>query len=129
MELITYDRKPFSVTAVELSFENINDVAQWCKGEVGTESTKILGTTTMLPIIVIAGLGDLRGKEFVARLGYFIVEMNGSFRVYKPKQFKENFKRRVPMVDALSSEEIREVCPDAQFTPVSERVDFGDDAA
>lgn len=119
MELITYDRKPFSVTAVELSFENINEVAEWCKGEVGTESTKILGTSTMLPVILIQGLGEARGKDFVARLGYYIVELNGSFRVYKPKQFKETFKRREPLT-----------CVNAEpFTPVSERTDFTNDAA
>lgn len=119
MELITYDRKPFSVTAVELSFENIHEVSEWCKGEVGTESTKILGTTTMLPVLHIQGMGDARGKDFVARLGYFIVELNGSFRVYKPKQFKETFKRREPLT--CVNEE--------QFVPVSERTEFSDDVA
>lgn len=119
MELHKYDRKPFSVTAVELSFENLNEVAEWCKGEISTESTKILGTSTMLPVVTIEGLGEARGKTFVARLGYFIVELNGSFRVYKPKQFKDTFERQVPLN-----------CVNADgFVPVSERTEFGDDAA
>lgn len=119
MELVTYDRNPFSVVAAEVKYQDLDQIAEWCKGELGTESTKLMGIATMLPVILVKGVGEARGKEFVARLGYFIVELNGSFRVYKPKQFKEAFTAR-----KLMSSQPAEV-----FTPVSERTEFGDDAA
>jgi len=42
-------------------------------------------------VIKIQGQGDNRGKEFTATLGCYIVELKGSFRVYKPQQFESSF--------------------------------------
>jgi hypothetical protein len=86
-----YNRRPFSVEAAQVSFENYRDVAEWCKGTVVMQKTKMLGVETEVPAVRVEGQGDNRGKSFVASLGCYIVELKGSFRVYKPAQFEASF--------------------------------------
>src|SRR5688500_6098393 len=114
MQIEKYDRKPFSVDAVQVRFDNIAEIAEWCKGEIITQKTKMLGVETDVPAIRVAGQGDNRGKYFVASLGCYVVELKGSFRVYKPAQFDASFERAVE-VETLSSQEILEQCPNATF--------------
>jgi hypothetical protein len=93
MQIEKYDRKPFSVDAVQVRFDNIAEIAEWCKGEIITQKTKMLGVETDVPAIRVAGQGDNRGKYFVASLGCYVVELKGSFRVYKPAQFDASFEK------------------------------------
>lgn len=99
MDTKQYTRKPFPVNAVQVTLTNVDEVAQWCRGIVQMESTKMLGTHTDLPVIKIQGQGDNRGKVFTASLGCFVVEQKGSYRVYKPAQFLATFDEIVPEED------------------------------
>lgn len=92
MELTEYARKTFTVKAVKVNFENIKEVAEWCGGALDTQTTKMLGTKTELPVIKVKGVGENRDKEFVATLGCYVVELNGSYRVYKEQRFFEFFE-------------------------------------
>jgi hypothetical protein len=89
-----YVRKSFAVVAEEVNFENVHEVAAWCKGKVEMKTTKLMGTETKLPVIVLKGQGDSKHKEFLATLGCFIVELKGSFRVYKAGQFWSAFDEK-----------------------------------
>jgi len=92
-ELHDYNRKTFTVRAVEVNFQNVDELAKWCKGKVGSESTRVLGGADVdLPVLKLQGQGEDRGKELVARLGNFIVESKGRFRVYKAPQFWAAFE-------------------------------------
>lgn len=95
MNIETYDRKPFSVNAVQVTFENVYEVAEWCKGSVVGQNTKMLGVETQVPSIRLSGQGDDRGKAYTASLGCYVVELKGSFRVYKPAQFDSSFQAAV----------------------------------
>lgn len=92
MQIEKYDRKPFSVLAVQVNFENVHEVADWCKGTVIKQKAKMLGVNTDVPAVQLQGQGDSRGKAFIATLGCYIVELKGSFRVYKPGQFDSAFQ-------------------------------------
>jgi hypothetical protein len=96
-----YVRKSFSVIAEEVTFENVNEVAEWCKGTVVMENTKLMGTETKLPVILLKGQGDNRGKEFKATLGCYVVELKGSFRVYKNAQFFSSFEQKVVLEEDI----------------------------
>jgi hypothetical protein len=91
MDIKQYTRKPFPVAAVQVSLQNIQEIAEWCRGTVEQVSTRMLGTETFLPAIKIQGQGENRGKEFTATLGCWVVELKGSYRVYKPQQFEATF--------------------------------------
>lgn len=95
LELREYNRKTFSVRAVEVTFQNVDELAAWSKGKVGSEQTRVLGGAEVpLPVIKLQGQGEDRGKELVARLGNFIVESKGRFRVYKAPQFWAAFEEK-----------------------------------
>lgn len=93
-----YVRKALPVTAEEIDFENVHDVAAWCKGTVEYKLTRMMGTQTKLPVIMVPGQGKDRGKVFEAPLGCFIVELKGSFRVYKHASFHAAFDELVEYV-------------------------------
>lgn len=96
LELNEYNRKTFTVKAVEVTFKNVEALAKWCGGKVDSESSRILGGANAdLPIIKLQGQGEDRGKELIARLGYFIVESKKRFRVYKAPQFYAAFEEKV----------------------------------
>jgi hypothetical protein len=97
-----YARRPFNVKAEEVTYENIEAVATWCKGRIDSESTKVFGGGEVkLPVIKFPGQGEDRGKELVARLGYFVVYSKGRFRVYKAPQFHAAFEKKVETVDGV----------------------------
>lgn len=117
MEITQYTRKPFPVDAVEVTLANIDEVAQWCKGTIEQEPTRILGTETLLPVIKINGQGENRGKVFTATLGCYIVDLKGSYRVYKPAQFDASF-------DKVSTDEEQNLPSNSSCTicnPVSQK--------
>jgi hypothetical protein len=98
MDIEKYDRKPFSVEAVQVHFENVNEIAVWCKGTVIKQKTKMLGVDTEVPAIRVDGQGDNRGKSFIATLGCYVVCLKGSYRVYKPAQFESSFAKAQQLV-------------------------------
>jgi hypothetical protein len=88
MDMKKFTRKPFPVSAVQVSLEHIDEIAQWCKGTVVMRPTKMMGTYTDLPVIV---LPSEQGSTAEASLGCWIVELKGSFRSYKPGAFEASF--------------------------------------
>jgi hypothetical protein len=120
-EVREYLRKPFTVSAVEVTLDNIQAVAQWCNGTVEMVPTRLLGTKTDLPAIKIKGNGDFRDKTFTASLGCFIAEMNGSFRVYTPQNMgnmfdlvekqetEEDYVAVDPVIETLAEDQMRSV--------------------
>lgn len=100
MELqpVDYVRKSFTVRAVEVTFENVNEVAKWCKGKTDVEKTRVLGGAEVdLPIVKFPGQGADKGKELVAKLGNYVVEFKNRFQVYKEPQFFATFEQAVPL--------------------------------
>lgn len=88
-----FERRPFAVQAAEISYDNIDDVAKWCKGEVDFEITRVMGGEVKLPIIKLAGEKEDKGKTLVARLGYYVVKSKNRFLVYKAPQFNASFQQ------------------------------------
>lgn len=88
-----YVRKSFTVKAVEVTYDNIEAVAAWCKGRIDQEATKVVGGNEVkLPVVKFPGQGEDKGRELMARLGYFIVYSKGRFRLYKAPQFHAAFE-------------------------------------
>lgn len=100
MDTKQYTRKPFPVSAVQVTLQNIEKVTEWCKGTIEYRPTKMLGTTTDLPVIKLKGQDNNSGRvrDTEATLGCYIVELRGSFRVYKPIQFEATFDEMDPPV-------------------------------
>lgn len=102
METMIFTRRPFPVNVVQVTPQNAAEVAEWCGGKVGTGSYKLAGFETPLATVLVPGNGPNKGEMVEARIGSYITEQNGNFRVWRKKQFHETF---VPQ----SKEELAEV--------------------
>jgi hypothetical protein len=102
METKLFTRKPFAVNAVQVTLQNIQEVAEWCNGTIEYRQTKMMNTTIDLPFIVLKGLSNTRGQDPEAAFGHWVVELKGKFRTYKPQQFETTFEEvSTPDVEVL----------------------------
>jgi hypothetical protein len=86
-----YTRRSFQVEARQISFENIEEVAEWCGGKVEKRSMRMMGTSVLLPVISLKGTGVEHGNYYIGHLNCWIVKMGKSARIYKPEQFEKTF--------------------------------------
>jgi hypothetical protein len=99
MNFTTFVRKPFVVDAVEVTLENIGEVAKY----VGDLREKENGT----PYILV----DRRLVPNVDRVypGFFMTKMGENVRCYSRKIFKEQFMQQTdeikPWVDFMTNSE------------------------
>lgn len=91
LEFVEATRNSFDVTAVEVNFENIKQLAQWCGGEVSTATYRIAGGKSKLPCIKIPASGHLAGEMITALIGHWVVKHDGSFRVFRSEIWKKQF--------------------------------------
>jgi len=86
MQYIEYVRKPFAVQAIEITEENIEDLAK-VLGTLGTndEGEKIIRLDRrVVPNIKRAGIG------------WFVTFVNDNYRCYNPKAFNDQFQLMEP---------------------------------
>lgn len=91
MEFQKFTRRPYDVNAVQVTPENANEVAEWCGGSVVLGDYKHSKFVIKLPIVKVPGNGVHKGKMIDARIGSWIIEYKGNFRVYREKQILEDF--------------------------------------
>jgi hypothetical protein len=85
----TYVRQPFEVEAVEITAENMEEVADWVHGIVTRQDTSVNRPYIKLK----AG----RGYE-----GDFACNRHGNFRLYTRRAFEESFKTKADVDNAHS---------------------------
>lgn len=86
-------RKPFAVDAVEVTSENIVDVAQWCGGEVRESEPKKPGQETQ-SFIKVPVKRPLNDRQTRAYPGDWILSAGTGFKVYTPKAFTSSFEEQ-----------------------------------
>lgn len=92
METQKFIRRPFDVNAVQVTPSNAADVAEWCGGTVSQSSYKLAGFDgVQLDSVMVPGNGPNAGKKVEARIGSWVVELDGKFRVLRKRQFQEMF--------------------------------------
>jgi len=85
----TYVRKPFDVEAVEVTDENIEEVAEWCNGTViaeGNENQKLF-----IKVRVARALNERQTKAYP---GDWVLYAGTGFKVYTPKAFHKTFHKK-----------------------------------
>lgn len=91
---VKYSRKPFDVEAVKLTPENIEEVAQWCGGEVRTSDlSKSGGQEGYQQYIKVPVKRPLNDRQTRAYYDDWVVAAGGSFKVYTPKAFVSSFEK------------------------------------
>lgn len=103
-------RKPFSVEAVEVTEENMTEVATWCRGQL----RKSAGPSGRRPqqYIKVNVKRALNDRQTMAYVGDWVVTATDQsirgFKVYTPKAFSLTFDEVVDnMIDTLERMEER----------------------
>lgn len=95
LNLMKYQRNPFSVDAVVVSAENIQEVASWCGGEVRTmDTSKDGGAEGFQQYIKVPVRKPLSDRQTRAYYGDWVAAAGGSFKVYTPRAFTTNFTKQ-----------------------------------
>lgn len=86
METKVYNRKPFSVHAIQMTAENAFDIAEWCRGEVRKDSS----TQQLYVKVNVIKPADERQTQ--AHIGDWVLRSGNSFKVYSNKAFNSTFE-------------------------------------
>lgn len=90
MQIYKYQRKAFEVEAVQVSEENIPDVAEWCDGEVIVDDKN--PHRTHVKVKVKRPLND---KQTRAYFGDWVLLSESGYKVYTNRAFVNSFERIV----------------------------------
>lgn len=84
MTINSYSRKPFNVEAVQVTAENMAQVAEWCSGEVITDDT-----SKYVKVSVNKPLNDRLTKAFI---GDWVSKAWFGYKVYTNRAFTREFE-------------------------------------
>lgn len=84
MQVRKYVRRQFSVEAIQVTNENMLEVAKWCKGRIRGESD-----SHHIKLNINRPLSERQTKAFP---GDWILHSPSGFRIYTPKAFENGFE-------------------------------------
>lgn len=90
-----YNRKPFTVEAVQITVDNMAEVAEWCGGEVILEQHKNGRLVQYIKVDVNKPISERQTKAYV---GDWILKGRGGFKCYSKKAFPACFEKAGPVV-------------------------------
>jgi hypothetical protein len=82
-----YQRKPFTVEAVQVTLENMQEISDWCSGEVIVEK---LGAKLIqyIKVEVTHAISERQKKAFI---GDWVLKTNTGYKCYSKRAFPSNF--------------------------------------
>ena len=108
LQLEEFERLPFTIQAIQVTHENIGQVAKWCHGKV--RSTGKGGLTKFIKVEVKRALND---RQTMAYVGDWVLKAGSGFKVYTPKAFEESFRKKTEhMVSTVKNMVEREKAED-----------------
>lgn len=90
IETNKFARRPFYVDAVQVTNENIDEVAKWCLGEVLV--TEKLASAEEEKYIKVRVHRPLSERQTMAFVGNWVLYAGTGFKVYTPKAFENSFE-------------------------------------
>lgn len=98
MKTQKFQRKPFIVDCVQVTEENMEEVAKWCKGTITTTDSKIAEqlkrpVRTWIQVETQQPMSDRQKQAFV---GDWLLYANNGFKIYTPKAFERTFEEVAP---------------------------------
>lgn len=84
MKTSKFTRKPFEVEAVQVTADNFEEVANWCQGEVVTNSA----LDKHIKVRVLRVLNERQTQAFV---GDWVLYAGTGYKVYTNKAFRNSF--------------------------------------
>jgi hypothetical protein len=94
MELLDFERKAYSVKAVRVTEENMQEVAKWCGGAISDMSALILDVPESKCIdLVVDDNGHFHRRLIM--IGDWIVHYGASVNAFKNHEFEITFKPKI----------------------------------
>jgi hypothetical protein len=90
LKIEQYERLPFTIQAVQVTPENIYQVAKWCRGKVKTAGRR--GIQKYIQVEVKRALNERQTKAYVDD---WVLKAGTGFKVYTPKAFEESFRKKM----------------------------------
>lgn len=90
LKIEEFERLPFTIQAVQVTPENIRQVAKWCRGQVKTAGRR--GIQKYIQVEVKRALNERQTKAYV---GDWVLKAGTGFKVYTPKAFEESFRKKM----------------------------------
>lgn len=99
-----YVRRPFDVEAVQVSEENIQEVSNWCLGQVRTAHVK--GEVDQnIQYIKVRVDRPLNERQTRAYIGDWVLMSPQGFKVYTSKAFEKSFvEQKVELLTTLEEQ-------------------------
>lgn len=104
MEKQLYGRKAFTVEAVQVTAENMAEVAEWCGGEIKSKPNR--GRTENY--IQVPTHRPLNEKQTQAFVSDWVLESNSGFKVYTDKPFRASFELQTVYTDADGEDQLKD---------------------
>lgn len=82
LNILKYNRKSFPVDAIQVTSENMTEVAEWCKGTINDEGV----------YISVDVKNPLTTKQTQAFVGDWVLKAPKGFKVYTDRAFSKNFE-------------------------------------
>jgi hypothetical protein len=84
-ETSRYARKPFYIDAIQVTKDNLKEVAEWCNGDIriDSENNKYIRVRVYLP------KNEQQTKAYV---GHWVLFAGTGYKVYTPKAFASSFE-------------------------------------
>lgn len=99
-----YARKALYVDAVEVTEENMAELAEWCKGQVRTQTIEKNGVSSEEKYVKVKVHRALSVRQTKAFVGDWVLSTPTGFKVYPPRAFDKSFDK----VTTLSKEQADE---------------------
>lgn len=101
METQKFTRKPFEIDAVQVTPENLEEVAAWCQGEILAGESE----DTAQRHIKVRVHRPLNDRQTKAYPGDWVLYAGKGYKVYTDKAFKTSFQPS-PQGDSDEAEEV-----------------------
>lgn len=129
MEPSAYQRKPFRVQAIQVTDENLSDLAEWCGGAVRLEEDGFDGFKSYVDVPTTKATSRYRLQRVRAYVGDWLVRLteDNNFKIYKTRSFLEIFEE-VPS-DEKEEQAILELLQEAFSIDTEQSNESPDDLA
>jgi hypothetical protein len=89
IQTANYARKPFHVEGVQVTEANLEDVADWCGGEIRTQHTMSEGDKRYIKVRVHHPISDRQTKAYA---GDWVLYSGNGYKVYTNSAFEKSFE-------------------------------------
>ena len=95
MKVQKFARKVFFVDGVEVTKENLEEVAEWCGGSVKTTTAKPEENLEAQPYVKVPILKYVNERQTKAFVGDVVTKSGNQFKVYTASAFRKSFEELV----------------------------------